>query len=186
MSPILGTLASQFSGKPFSSFESIATVTVGSGGSSNIEFTSIPSTYKHLQLRGIARTPDSSNVFFQFNSDTGSNYNYMNLTGNGSVVENYGAASQNNILFGKSNYSASNSSMFATTICDILEYASTNKNKAIKSLVGTDTNGGAGQSVGVLSGLWRNASAITSIKLFPSSGIFNQYSQFALYGIKGA
>ena len=37
-------------------FESIATVTVGSGGSSTISFTSIPGTYKHLQVRGIGRT----------------------------------------------------------------------------------------------------------------------------------
>ena len=34
-------------------FESIATVTVGGGGAASIEFTSIPGTYQHLQIRGI-------------------------------------------------------------------------------------------------------------------------------------
>ena len=36
-----------------SSYESIATTTVGAGGSSSISFTSIPSTYTHLQVRGL-------------------------------------------------------------------------------------------------------------------------------------
>jgi len=36
-------------------FESIATVTVGAGGSSEINFTSIPSTYQHLQIRILSR-----------------------------------------------------------------------------------------------------------------------------------
>ena len=38
------------------SYESIATVTVGSGGAASVEFTSIPSTYTHLQIRAIVRT----------------------------------------------------------------------------------------------------------------------------------
>ena len=41
-------------------FESIATVTVGSGGASSIEFTSIPGTYQHLQVRGLLRQSSSS------------------------------------------------------------------------------------------------------------------------------
>ena len=54
-----------------SSYESIATVSVGSGGQSSIVFSSIPSTYKHLQLRAIARTDyAAASIAFhlQFNS----------------------------------------------------------------------------------------------------------------------
>ena len=54
--PILGIIASSHVNFiPTGSFSSIATVTVGSGGSSTVSFISIPQTYKHLQLRGIAK-----------------------------------------------------------------------------------------------------------------------------------
>ncbi len=60
------------------SYESIATVNVGSSGSSFVEFTSIPSTYKHLQIRANSRYTGYQNsgaaVYLQFNGDTGSNY----------------------------------------------------------------------------------------------------------------
>lgn len=88
----LGILASQISGHLASptSYESIATVTVGAGGSSSISFSSIPSTYKHLQLRGIVRTTDTSAaasdgnyIGIRFNGDTGANYVAHNLYGNG-------------------------------------------------------------------------------------------------------
>lgn len=166
------------------SFESIETVTVGSGGTSSISFTSIPQTYTHLQIRGIAHTPDSSQVFMRFNGDSGTNYSYHPFTGNGSVTESYGYSGQNNIQLARSNYSGANSSMVAPTVCDILDYKNTNKFKTTRSLTGNDTNGTAGQGVGIISGNWRNTNAITSITLTPSSGLITQHSQFALYGIK--
>jgi hypothetical protein len=46
---ILGIIASSKLTAAAGDFESIATVTVGSGGSAVISFTSIPSTYAHLQ-----------------------------------------------------------------------------------------------------------------------------------------
>ena len=55
------------------SYESIATVTVGAGGSSSISFTSIPSTYKHLQIRAITRDTGTSyinNLAGYFNTDS--------------------------------------------------------------------------------------------------------------------
>ena len=85
---ILGTIASQFSGKFSSFFESIATVTVGGTAQSTISFTSIPSTFTHLQIRGIAR--DSGSLAYsyfgvRFNSDSGSNYRDHYMFGNGST-----------------------------------------------------------------------------------------------------
>ena len=58
------------------SYESIATVSVGSGGAANVEFTSIPGTYTHLQIRAIGQTAGSGQfVKMQMNSDTTTNYN---------------------------------------------------------------------------------------------------------------
>jgi hypothetical protein len=71
---------------PPGDFQSIATVSVGSGGAANVEFTSIPATYTHLQLRWIAKTDRVNTddvVNMTFNSDTGANYSWHYIRGNG-------------------------------------------------------------------------------------------------------
>jgi hypothetical protein len=186
--PILGTLASQFSGKPFSSFESIQTVTVGSGGASEVEFTSIPSTYTHLQIRAIVRsnrnTGDALNV--RFNSDTSSSYARHGLYGNGSSTGASGGSSETAIeAWSNIADNSMTASVFTGGIMDILDYANTNKYKTVRSLQGNDVNGSG--HIYLASGLWTNTSAITSIKFYVAYGTgVMQYTQFALYGIKGA
>ena len=166
------------------SYESIATVTVGSGGSSTIEFTSIPSTYTHLQMRFLSLDSrnlyDDSPIDMQFNSDTGSNYSRHSIVGDGTVYAQ-GATSQSFIrLLG-----GTISSYFAGGVVDILDYTSTSKTKTVRCLAGSDKNGSG--FVTLISGLWfATPAAITSIKLTPFSAPFKQYTQFALYGIKGS
>jgi hypothetical protein len=189
MSPILGIMASSISGSKSSTtaFESIATVTVGSGGQSTITFNSIPSTYKHLQIRGIGRTGRAStedNIRVTFNSDTGTNYSWHNLAGYGTGVEANGNATQTGMNLGWITAANDGASIFGTAIIDILDYANTSKNKTSRSLTGYDWNGG-GQII-LASGSWQNTSAINSITLTPVFSTFAQYSSFALYGIKGA
>ena len=169
-------------------FESIATVTVGSGGSSDVTFSSIPATYSHLQIRGMAKDSNSTTqqLRFQINTDTGNNYAYHQLYGTGSSVSAGAAASQ--ALISNAYAVALNNvtSVFGVSIIDILDYANTNKYKTVRSLHGTDVNGTDGY-VGITSGLWQSTSAITSIKFYLTGGAnFAQYSTFALYGIKGA
>lgn len=171
-----------------SSYESIATVTVGSGGSSSVDFTSISSSYAHLQIRLIARlsgTGGAQSNTIRFNSDSGTNYRSHFLLGNGSSASAFdgGAASR---LFNGIGADADNpSGMFGTCIIDILDYTNTNKNKVTRTLGGADVNGTGGE-ITFISGLWLNTSAITSISIIPEAGTYVQYSQFALYGIKGA
>ena len=182
--PILGTVASQFSGKPFSSFESISTVTVGSA-TSTIDFTSIPATYTHLQIRGIARCSSLSEMRIQFNGDTASNYSWHTLSGNGTAARSDNSINEPRIRVAYYNGLPSTASTFGAFVVDILDYANTTKYKTTRTLAGYDANGSGGPSLE--SGNWRNTNAITSIKLFPDSTYtFQQYSQFALYGIKGA
>ena len=71
------------------SYESIQTVTVGAGGSASVTFSSIPATYKHLQIRGILRSsysPSNTSMRLTFNSDTGNNYSSHFLMSTGSSV----------------------------------------------------------------------------------------------------
>ena len=195
--PILGIIASAITGNLVTtSYESIATVTVGSGGAANVEFTSIPADYTHLQIRGIARanraTYGADTIRLTFNSDTGANYASHRLLGNGSSAYANSSASQNYVQFGDSvgTNNGPGAGNVGASILDILDYANTNKYKTIRLLAGVDVNGTVatfGGVVGLTSGLWQSTSAITSIKLVVETGIdFIQYTQFALYGIKGS
>ena len=187
---IAGTLSTGAPPVAPSSYESIATVTVGSGGAGEVEFTSIPSTYTHLQIRGITRftrTADSTgSLFMRFNGDTGSNYSFHQLY-------TYGFDSSPNVDSGASvSYMSpsfipsdfNSASIYGAVVIDILEYKNTNTYKTMRALGGFDPNSIYGSNV-FASSNWRNTNAITSIKLYPNVNVFNQYTQFALYGIKG-
>jgi hypothetical protein len=170
-------------------FESIATVSVGSGGAANVEFTSIPATFTHLQIRGIMRDARAGTVndgWLRFNGDTGSNYAAHKLNGDGASATATGAATKTNtedlFRFPTDNNTAS---VFGASIIDIFDYANTNKYKTVRALSGYDANGSG--VIRFSSGLWQSTSAITSI-IIDSDGSVNwsQYSHFALYGIKVA
>jgi len=193
--PILGIIASQDYNRVTNSYESISTVTVGSGGASSVAFTSIPATYTHLQVRCLTRSDLASSeidsLSIRLNSDTGSNYAYHYLQGNGSSVNVGAAASQTLGILGGVTSNGHTASMFSGFVIDFLDYANTNKTKTIRSLGGGDTNN-TGTEVGMIrlsSTLWNSTSAINEIT-FKNGGSFSrgftQYSQFALYGIKGA
>ena len=189
MTPIPGIVASQITGHlSTNSFESIATVTVGLGGQSSISFTSIPSTYKHLQIRGIARSNRAAvvndSLHIQFNSDTGSNYTDHYLIGDGSTASANSEVTITNISLYRITGAGAGASTFGVSVIDILDYQNTNKYKTVRALTGDDNNGDGRISLG--SGLWSSTSAVTGITLFPNNGSssFVQYSSFALYGIK--
>jgi len=170
------------------SYESIATVTVGTAVSS-IDFTSIPSTFKHLQIRGIGRSTAAQNfagLRMQIGNgsvDTGANYSEHSLSGDGSSVSAGAQTSQSNMFVGLTSAANDTASAFAGLVLDLLDYQNTNKYKTTRSIGAVDVNGS-----GVLefhSNSWRSTSAVNTIKLYLSGGNFAQYSQFALYGIKG-
>lgn len=163
------------------SYESIQTVTLGSNAST-ISFTSIPSTYTHLQIRAIARwsTGTEAGVKMRLNSDTGSNYAYHELYGTGSGAGASAGTTQTSIS--DVMYIRSGTSIFGAAVIDILDYSNTNKYKTIRSLNGCDANG-AGY-MNLVSGLWQNTAAVTNIELFVATNAMTQYSSFALYGIK--
>lgn len=171
-------------------FESIATVAVGSGGVATVSFTSIPGNYKHLQIRGIVRTANPGQFSAQkmiFNSDTSSS-NYVTLhqiygfgasaaaqssTGNGWIYQSYLAGAN------------APANMFGGFVTDILDYSSTGKTKATRTIAVTDQNGAG--AVTFSSGLWINSSTtINRIDITDdSNGNISQFSHYALYGIKG-
>ena len=171
----------------FNDFYSIATIEVTSGGASSVSFTSIPQNFSHLQIRCISRgtiAATFTNVNLRFNSDSSTIYRTHWLDGNGTSAVSEDSGESPLIYFGVQVGANANASVFGASVCDIFDYASTNKFKVTRSLAGEDNNGNG--FLGLISGLWRSTAAVTQIDITPNSGDFVQYSEFALYGIKSA
>ena len=187
--PILGIIASSFrsAAGPEGAYDSLATVTVPSGGVASVTFAGIPTGYKHLQLRWLARTNRATNPDYfnlTFNSDSAANYSAHLISGNGSAASASAYTTQNQIyLDGAATGAGQLSNNFAVGVIDILDYADTNKAKTTRHLLGYDNNGSG--AVYLSSGRWGSNTAISSINLTSGSGsTIQQYSQIALYGIK--
>lgn len=187
-------LAAPFLSAVAGDFESIATTVVGVGGQATVTFSSIPGTYKHLQIRYAASTSRATfvdNLVMKINSDTGSNYATHKLYGDGTSAYSDAATSQTQFEgFSQNLAGAAQTNVVGVGVIDILDYANTNKYKTFKALNGLNLNTADGSgSYGRLqlnSGVWMSSSAITTISFNPYLGAnFQQYSHFALYGIKG-
>lgn len=169
----------------------IDSVTVGAGGSSSISFTSIPSTFKHLQIRAIIKdnraSTTSDNNFLRFNNDTGSNYNAHQLWGTGSTANAGTTGTDTAALYTTVPGASIGASIFGVAVVDILDYADTNKYKVLRSLNGYDSNGDG--TIRLTSGLWMSTAAINRIDLLTNTGAtstIQQYSSFSLYGYMGS
>ena len=185
MSPILGIYASQISGHlfnfPANSYESIATTTLSSS-SSTVTFSSIPSTYTHLQVRILYQA--SANGAIRFNSDsTYTNYRSHYLGGDGASA--YSGTVQDPSYTGglATTGIANTANIFGASVIDILDYTNTNKYKTVRTFAGIDKNGSG--YIDFDSSFWMNTSAISSITIEALGTTYSQYSSFALYGIKG-
>ena len=161
----------------------IATVTVGAGGTTGITFSSIPSTYEHLQIRGILKTgTETTGPGFYFNNvSSGTSYAYHNLIGSGSSVTASGASSQS--YDSTMMLESATANTFTAFIIDILDYANTNKYKTVRALTGLDKNGSG--ELRFHSSLYQSTDVINRIDFYDGY-TFSQYSSFALYGIKRA
>lgn len=162
-------------------YELIETVVMPSNASS-VTISSIPSTYKHLQVRTVAWNAATSSGLMRMwmNGDTGTNYSAHRLQGNSSTVNSNEYL--NNPFTYVGYYGGSNQAGAAPSIIDILDYTNTSKNKTIKAFTGI----GNQNEVALFSGLWMNTSAITSLTFKDNNNYqFNAGSRFSLYGIKG-
>lgn len=171
-------------------YESIATYNTPGSGTDTITFSSIPSTFKHLQLRASVRTSRTAGndlISLRFNGDTGANYSDHLIRGSGAGsygVDKDTSSTYINVHRASSNFNTTN--VYAGYIIDILDYASTSKTKTTKAFGGYDANGNG--QIAFNSGNWRNSStAINSITIiFPNFSTYAiQNMHFALYGIKG-
>ena len=166
-------------------YEAIATVTVGSGGAADIEFTSIPGTYTDLIIKTSLRTTAADvtdGVGISFNNNT-VNYSWRRLRGNGTNVTSASGSAENDVETGYATGDNATASTFGNLEFYIPNYASSN-NKSFSS-DGVSENNATEAYTGLWASLWSDTSAITSVKLIPVTGAnFKQYSTATLYGIK--
>lgn len=168
-------------------YELISTTVLSNSTTPTVEFSSIPSTYKHLQIRSAVRgwTGTHSTISLRFNGVTSASYSWHGLFGfdGGSVV----AENEINATFISLEGIAGDGSTagdFGGVVLDILDYTNTSKNKTTRALLGHRDSTGA--RVKLASGLFNNTSAISSITLgMANGGNFITGSRFSLYGIKG-
>jgi hypothetical protein len=164
-------------------FIKIASVTVGSGGASSIDFTSIPSTYTDLLLKLSLRTAyagvfDTGFVSIN-NTNTGS---YRGLYGTGSAAASETLASLRGLYITGATATAST---FSSHDVYLPNYTSANLKSASADSV---TENNATSAIALLSAML-NGSTSTINQLTISSGNaanLAQYSTATLYGISNS
>jgi len=141
--------------------------------------TGASTTYKHLQLRAVMQVasggPDAQ---LRFNGDSGANYSWHIVFGNGTSPGTAVSSGTNQIGFGNA---SSTANTYGAAVIDILDAFNTSKNKVTRSLYGSQAN----STVGLWSGAWYNTSAISSITILNSSAVnYAVGTRFSLYGVR--
>ena len=167
---------------PPGDYELISTQLI-STTTATVTFSSIPSTYKHLQLRITHRQNSGTSINFlnmRFNGDTTANQATHWLQGDGVSAISNNRLSSNYIAVGNSPYTTS---QYGAAIVDILDYTNTNKNKTVRSFSGSNDSAN-NPDITLFSGLWPSTAAITTITVY----LGNSYavgSRLSLYGLRG-
>lgn len=164
----------------------ISTVTVGSGGASAIEFTSIPQTYTDLLVMHSLRS-NSSQIYdilgLTFNGNVGSIYSTRNIRGNGATAISQSLTNQVKMEFELTNGNTSTASTFSNGQFYIPNYTSSN-NKSASSEMVQETNTTTAY-IAMDAGLAATTAPISSMRIFPVVGsLWQQYSTATLYGIR--
>jgi hypothetical protein len=178
----LGILAASGAGVA-SDYELIATA-FGTGSSSTITFSSIPTDYKHLQIRYSAKTTSGTgeDLYLTFNGITTESYVTHRLQAI-STTASSGANFGLGVIFLERALATDNTpNSFAAGLIDIVDYGSTSKNTVLRAFYGKNDNI---NTVQLRSGLFLNTAAINSISLVTSAGSHTTTSRFSLYGLKG-
>ena len=158
-------------------YEPIATTTLSSAAA-NITFSSITSAYTDLRLVLTTTTSVSGqNIFMKFNSDSGTNYSYTDISGNGATVYANYISNYTSMILVWNGTSATNPTFYTQ---DILSYSGSTF-KPVLSTTSEDDNGSGATRSAVQ--LWRSTSAINNIALTLGSGNFNTGTTATLYGI---
>jgi hypothetical protein len=143
----------------------------------SVTFSSIPADYRDLVLVADGGNSTASNraLRIRFNSDTGTNYNWVQMNGNGTTAGSSASTSQTYIWFGLLGIAPAK----ALSTIHVMDYSATDKHKSALS-----RGSNAADSVYAFASRWASTDAVTSIEVFSSSGDLSSGSTFYLYGIE--
>lgn len=158
------------------------------GATASVVFSSIPTTYRNLQLRIVCRSDTaavSTNLRMRFNGDTTANYDYQEGFGQQSTagaVEVLAASGMDlREMTGANAAIAGHPGVFTI---DIPWYGGTTFVKLLTGLSSWSQGNSTGHMITrKFMGKWRSTAAINSITLLPVAGNFIAGSSFALYGL---
>jgi hypothetical protein len=161
-------------------------VVVGSGGATEMDFTSIPSTYTDLIVKISARSNRSGanidEVYVRLNGNTGNFTNrYLQSAGTGTPSSNTGSYA---LWTGYTPAATATASTFSNSEIYISNYAGSNNKSLSIDTVQEDNITTA--YISLHANLWNVSSAITSIRVYPLLGSFVQYTTAYLYGVSNA
>jgi len=163
----------------------IASNTVGSGGTAQVDFTSIPQTYTDLLIKtSVNNGTNLDVVLMRFNSNSSSIYTQKVLRGTGSAASSYSNTGWSPATSFGLSYSGDTASTFSNNEYYIPNYTDSNYKSISNDSVHEANATGAWQIL--YTGLFSDTTAITSINLISSGVNFGQYSTFYLYGIKNS
>jgi hypothetical protein len=162
-------------------FELIASSTVGAGGTSAIDFTSIPSTYTDLVIKASLRTtctdPDDYILIKPNNSTSSLTFRFIRGSGSGTDA--------NTTERPAANGAGSTSSVFGNLEIYFTNYAGSGSKPFFIDAV-TENNATFSRA-GLHSHLWADSNAINRIVLTSGQSFnFVQHSTAYLYGVKNA
>ena len=167
----------------------IQAITVGSGGSAEIEFTSIPATYTDLKLVLSGRTTRSAageEIFIRVNGLTTGIYSSKLLYALSSGAASASQASATSLYGGTIPAATATANTFGSLELYIPNYTSSNnKSLSYESLL--ENNSTLAYELWVGAFLVGTSSSISSINVYPANGgSYVQYSTAYLYGISNA
>jgi hypothetical protein len=158
---------------PTATYIALANTTLSSTATS-ITFSSIPATYRDLVLVIAGTTDATRTTGVRFNSDTGSNYSYVEMNGTGSAAE----SSSGTLSFALAGRMTTSQS---TTIVQVMDYSATDKHKTVLS-----RGGSSADLVRASASRWANTAAITSVYIATldiNVNAFQSGTTFSLFGI---
>ena len=166
----------------------ISSVTVGAGGASSIDFTSIPATYTDLVVKLSARNSYSGTYVsgkLTVNANGSSIYSSKNLAGAGSSTGSGSYGPQTQMEWGPVGANSLTANTFSNVEMYFPNYTSSN-NKSISIDAVMETNDATNNSLQFWAGLAATSSAISSIEIKFNAGSWMQYSTAYLYGVKNS
>lgn len=146
----------------------LSTTTLASPGTIDVQ--NISQSYNDLRLVLVCRGTVAAAVEtlgLRFNNDSGSNYQYQQLAGQGAAASAVGNTTQDHIVIGASAGNTSTANYYSQTVIDILAYVAANVTRQCVSYnYYTQGSGAATQGRFDHGGTWQSTSAINRVTIY--------------------